>query len=656
MSKPIDKSCSIKFHFFNQDGEKEEEEKIKKYKEIYLNSCCVILGACFEKLYESCLISDFKIEEKENYFFYDGFLEKKDLEKKEIKEKKLEKKDEKKDLEIKEIKEKEEIEKEENLNINDSEISNKSSISSKDFSKIENLMKKLILKKIEFEILEISIEEGLELFKNNKFKIEYIKENFKQENEKKIKIIKFGDFIDINNGLVLFNSSEIKNFKIYESSSCYYKGDLKKESLQRIYCKCFYSKLLLEEWLKFEKDIKNNDHRFIGIKQELWFSHKFSPGMYFLLPKGQLIFNNLVNFIKLEYLKRGYDEVQVPLIYNEELYNISGHCGKYLENMFKIEIDSCCNYLKPMNCPAHCLIFKNKSRSYKDLPLRLSDFSPLHRNEIKGALSGMTRVRKFQQDDSHIFCRFNQIQEEILGVLNFVKFVYEKFNFKMYFFLSTRPINFLGEIKKWDEAEKQLKLALENFGEKFEISEGDGAFYGPKIDILVEDSLKRKHQLATCQLDFVLPERFKLEFVNENSEGEKFERPVMIHKAVLGSLERFMAVLSENLAGKWPFWISPRPIIIIPISEKFKEYANQVKLFLIEKMGLVIDMDFSEKNFNKKIRNAQLQNYNFILIVGQKEMESNSVNIRERDNKIPIGEKSLKELIKFLKKVKKEFK
>jgi len=516
-------------------------------------------------------------------------------------------------------------------------------------------MLKIISKKIQFEFLEISKEEALDLFKGNKFKIELINDDYK-ENEK-IRIYKLGDFIDINNGPLVLNSSQIENyFKIFKSSSVYFKGESLRESLQRIYCSCFISKQLFEDWIIYEKDSKKRDHRVIGVKQELWFSHKFAPGMFFLQPKGQIIYNNLVNFIKIEYLKRGYQEVQTPLIFNEELFKISGHAGKYLENMFKIDIDNCCNYLKPMNCTSHCLIFKNKSRSYKDLPLRIADFGVLHRNEIKGALSGMTRVRKFQQDDSHIFCRFNQIQDEILGVLNFIKFVYEKFNFKMFFFLSTRPDNYLGELKLWDEAEKQLQLALEKFGKPFEISPKDGAFYGPKIDILVEDGLKRKHQLATCQLDFVLPERFNLVYVNENCEGEKFSRPVMIHKAVCGSLERFMAVLSENCLGKWPFWISPRPVIIIPISEKFNEYAEKVKLFIIEKLSLYVDIDFGEKNFNNKIRIAQSQNYNFILIVGKKEMESNSVNIRERDNKIPLGEKSLKDLIKMFKKLKKEFK
>uniref|UniRef100_A0A8C2BAM9 threonine--tRNA ligase n=1 Tax=Cyprinus carpio TaxID=7962 RepID=A0A8C2BAM9_CYPCA len=343
----------------------------------------------------------------------------------------------------------------------------------------------------------------------------------------------------------------------------------------------------------------------------------------------------------IEYRKRGFQEVVTPNIYNSKLWQTSGHWQHYSENMFSFEVEKEIFALKPMNCPGHCLMFDHRPRSWRELPLRLADFGVLHRNELSGALTGLTRVRRFQQDDAHIFCSMDQIESEIKGCLNFLRTVYDVFGFTFKLNLSTRPEKFLGEPELWDQAEKQLENSLNDFGEKWVLNPGDGAFYGPKIDIQIKDAIGRYHQCATIQLDFQLPIRFNL----------TFKRPVIIHRAILGSVERMIAILTENYGGKWPLWLSPRQVMVVPVGPTCDEYAQRVQQEF-HRGGLMTDVDLDPGcTLNKKIRNAQLAQYNFILVVGEKEKSSDTVNVRTRDNKVH-GERSLADCMERLKELK----
>lgn len=334
-----------------------------------------------------------------------------------------------------------------------------------------------------------------------------------------------------------------------------------------------------------------------------------------MLPHGARIYNALVDLIKSEYNVRGFTEVITPNMYNIKLWNQSGHAAKYKENMFCLDVDKEEFALKPMNCPGHCLMFAHKDRSYRELPVRFADFGVLHRNEFSGALSGLTRVRRFQQDDAHIFCRQDQIEKEMEGCFDFLNHIYGIFGFDFHLKLSTRPENFIGEVSVWDNAESMLEKSLNKFAEKkgitWELNPGDGAFYGPKIDIVISDALRRKHQCATIQLDFQLPERFKLDYRSENAATGEVSRPVIIHRAILGSVERMMGILIEHFAGKFPFWLSPRQVSIIPVAAPFIDYAEKIKTELV-KRGIYADADLSDNTLNKKIRNSELAHYNFI--------------------------------------------
>jgi threonyl-tRNA synthetase len=366
------------------------------------------------------------------------------------------------------------------------------------------------------------------------------------------------------------------------------------------------------------------------------------------MPHGARVYNKLCDFIRKQYWKRGYQEVITPNIFNLQLWEISGHAQHYKENMFTFDVENQEFGMKPMNCPGHCLMFGQRLRSYRELPMRVADFGVLHRNELSGALTGLTRVRRFQQDDAHIFCRQDQIKSEVLGALDFMKFVYTVFGMSYKLELSTRPAKALGDIALWDLAEAQLAEALDEFAGpgNWRVNAGDGAFYGPKIDIKVFDALERIHQCATVQLDFQLPIRFNLEYKAASEGEDSFQRPVMVHRAMLGSVERMTAVLTEHWGGKWPLWLSPRQVIIVPIDLKYVDYAYEVQQ-LIHEAGFFVDVDDSTRTLNKKVREAQLAQYNFILVVGEKELEGRSANIRTRENEVK-GTKALPELISWL--------
>ncbi|KAH9709077.1 threonine--tRNA ligase 1 [Citrus sinensis] len=440
------------------------------------------------------------------------------------------------------------------------------------FKSIDSEADKAAKEKQPFERIEVTRDQALEMFSDNNFKVEIIND---LPADKTITVYRCGPLVDLCRGPHIPNTSFVKGFGCLKASSAYWRGNKDRESLQRVYGISYPDKKRLKEYIELLKEAEKYDHRELGKKQELFFNHPLSPGSWFFLPLGTRIYNKLMEFIKKQYWDRGYQEVISPNMYNMKLWETSGHAANYKENMFLIDIEKQEFGLKPMNCPGHCLMFDHKVRSYRELPLRLADFGVLHRNEASGALTGLTRVRRFQQDDAHIFCRESQ-----------------------------RPEKYLGDLATWEKAEAALTEALNEFGKPWQINEGDGAFYGPKIDISVSDALKRKFQCATLQLDFQLPDRFNLGYSAEDEA--KTERPVMIHRAILGSVERMFAILLEHYKGKWPFWLSPRQAIVCPVSEKSQPYALQV-------------------------REAQLAQYNFILVVGEEEAKSGQVSVRVRD-------------------------
>jgi len=382
-------------------------------------------------------------------------------------------------------------------------------------------------------------------------------------------------------------------------------------------------------------------------KQNLVMFHDLSPGSAFWLPHGTRIYNKLIDFIRGHYWNRDFDEIITPNVFNLDLWHQSGHAMHYKENMFVFDVEGKEWAMKPMNCPAHCLMFDSGIRSYRDLPIRYGDFGVLHRNELSGALTGLTRVRRFQQDDGHIFCREDQIEEEVTGALDFMQSVYNTFGMKYKLELSTRPKKALGEKVLWDYAEASLARAMDKFAGKgqWKVNPGDGAFYGPKIDIKVTDAMDRVHQCATIQLDFQLPLRFNLKYTTDSKEeGKQFARPVIVHRAVLGSVERMFAVLCEHFGGKWPLWLSPRQIMIVPVHANWNDYCYEVKAKLrAEKV--YVDVDDSKDTFKKKVRNAQIAQYNFQLVVGEQEVTNGTVNIRTRENKVE-GEMKVDDFVK----------
>ncbi|XP_044521338.1 threonine--tRNA ligase 2, cytoplasmic isoform X2 [Gracilinanus agilis] len=484
-------------------------------------------------------------------------------------------------------------------------------VSSTEFPTLENMCKTIMKEKQPFERLEIKKEILLEMFKYNKFKCRILNEKVDTPTTT---VYRCGPLIDLCRGPHVRHTGKIKAIKIFKNSSTYWEGKADMETLQRVYGISFPDNKMMKTWEKFQEEAKNRDHRKIGKEQELFFFHDLSPGSCFFLPRGAFIYNTLMDFIKEEYHRRNFTEVISPNVYNSKLWETSGHWQHYSENMFSFDIEKETFALKPMNCPGHCLMFAHRPRSWREMPIRLADFGVLHRNELSGTLSGLTRVRRFQQDDAHIFCMMEQIEEEMKGCLEFLQSVYTVFGFSFQLNLSTRPENFLGEIEIWNHAEEQLQNSLKEFGKPWKLNPGDGAFYGPKIDIKIKDAIGRYHQCATIQLDFQLPIRFNLTYVR-------------------------------------PFWLSPCQVMVIPVGPTCEEYALQISKEFFE-AGFMADVDLDQScTLNKKIRNAQLAQYNFILVVGEKEKLNNAVNVRTRDNKVH-GEVSIASAINKLKKLK----
>ncbi|KAF2070642.1 hypothetical protein CYY_008036 [Polysphondylium violaceum] len=523
-------------------------------------------------------------------------------------------------------------------------------VSSDDYKLIQDVVQKIVSEKQPFERLNVARDTALTMFKYNKYKTEIIS---KIPQEETVSLYRCGTLVDLCRGPHVPNTSYVKAFSVIKNSSAYWMGKAENDQLQRIYGIAFPDKKQMEEYEKFMKEAALRDHRNVGKAQELFFFHPYSPGCAFMLPHGSRIYNKLVEFIRDEYQRRGFTEVITPTMFSQQLWEQSGHWAKYSENMFPVSCDNSNYSLKPMNCPGHCLMFAHRQRSYRELPIRFADFGVLHRNELAGALTGLTRVRKFQQDDAHIFCTTEMIEQEINSCLEFMQYVYGVFGFEFSLELSTRPENSLGEAAQWQIAESSLESALNKFGKPWKLNPGDGAFYGPKIDIHITDCLKRSHQCATIQLDFQLPIRFDLEYQSEDANELK-KRPVIIHRAILGSVERMMAILIEHTGGKWPFWLSPRQVNIVTVNKAFNEHAEKVQKTLID-AGFYVDVDGSDKTISNKVRQAQVAQYNYILVVGQEEMEKNTVNVRTRDN-VVRGSVGIEELVNELKNNCKEFK
>ncbi|XP_071751833.1 threonine--tRNA ligase 1, cytoplasmic [Centroberyx gerrardi] len=509
-------------------------------------------------------------------------------------------------------------------------------------SDVEERCKEAAALRLPLSRLELNAEEVRELFQNSKLRLQLVEE---QMNGPTATVYRCGDSIAVCSGPLLPHTGLLKVFKMLQVSPVALANQAESSGVMRLLGVAFPGEKDREEWEREQEEARKRDHRRIGKDQELFFFNDVSPGSCFFLPKGAHIYNTLTDFIKSEYRRRGFTEVVTPTLYSTALWERSGHWEHYSENMFTVTSEGSQTYaLKPMNCPAHCLMFEQRVRSWRELPLRWADFGALHRNELSGALGGLTRVRRFCQDDAHIFCTPEQLEEEIVACLDFVRTVYQVFGFSFHCLLSTRPTPCLGEPELWDTAEQQLERSLQQFGERWELNPGDGAFYGPKIDIQIKDAIGRQHQCATIQLDFQLPIRFDLQYVGPDGQAH---RPVMVHRAVLGSLERMIAILAENFGGKWPLWLSPAQVMVVPVGGDSESYAKQV-VQQFREAGFMADLSEDQgATLNKKIRSAQLAQYNYIFVLGEKECVSGTVSVRSRGGK-QLGRRPVEEVLTSL--------
>ncbi|XP_043115968.1 threonine--tRNA ligase 2, cytoplasmic [Puntigrus tetrazona] len=508
-------------------------------------------------------------------------------------------------------------------------------------SDVERSCKQMAAGKTPIVKLEVTLQDLKEIFQDDAVRLQLAEE---QMTGNTLSVYRCGDTVGVCSGVLLPHTGFLKAFNMLQVSSVTLSGSTEESGILRMIGTAFPGEKEREEWEREQEEARKRDHRRMGKEQELFFFHDVSPGSCFFLPKGAHIYNTLTDFIKGEYRRRGFSEVVTPTLYSTSLWKRSGHWEHYSENMFTVTCEPHTFALKPMNCPAHCVMFEQRPRSWRELPIRWADFGALHRNEHSGALGGLTRVRRFCQDDAHIFCAPEQLEEEITACLDFLRSVYRVFGFSFHCLLSTRPEHFLGEPALWDAAEQQLESSLKLFEEHWELNPGDGAFYGPKIDVQIRDALGRQHQCATIQLDFQLPIRFNLQYVGADGQ---MHRPIMIHRAVLGSLERMIAILAENFGGKWPFWLSPAQVMVLPVGVSSEAYGREVVCRLRE-AGFVADIDNDDGNtLKKKILSAQLERYNYMFVVGEKECVSGTVSVRTRTGK-QLGQKSLQEVMRSL--------
>ncbi|WP_019131656.1 threonine--tRNA ligase [Peptoniphilus obesi] len=520
-------------------------------------------------------------------------------------------------------------------------------LTQEDIPAILKEMKNIVKEGYEVEHIHMPRQEAIDFFKEKKqdYKLELIEELEDEE----ISIYKIGDYYDLCKGPHLDNVKKVKAIELLSIAGAYWRGDEKNKMLQRIYGISFEKKKLLDEYLERLEEAEKRDHRKLGKELDLFTMHEEGPGFPFFHPNGMILRNQLLNWWRDVLNERGYGEILTPIVLNEELWHKSGHWDHYKENMYFTKIDDADYAIKPMNCPGSTIVYSSSPKSYRDLPLRLSEFGQVHRHELSGALHGLFRVRTFTQDDAHVFCLPSQVEEEVFKIIELADYLYSTFGFKYTVELSTRPDDFMGDIETWNQAEEALKKALEDKGMEYTINEGDGAFYGPKIDYHLEDAIGRTWQCGTIQLDFQMPENFDLTYIDEN--GQK-ARPVMLHRALFGSIERFMGILIEHFAGKFPLWLSPVQIEIIPVSEKFIDYAKDLQK-KFKDAGFRVNLDDRAEKVGYKIRQAQLKKINYMLVVGQQEVDSNKLVVRARDGE-EIKDVSVEDFIEKLNKEVKE--
>ncbi|MGM9814369.1 MAG: threonine--tRNA ligase [Candidatus Enteromonas sp.] len=489
-----------------------------------------------------------------------------------------------------------------------------------DFPAIEAEMKKLVKEAIPYRRKEVSQEEALEIFKENPYKVEHIKEL-----EGTISVYEQGDFKDLCRGPHVPNTSYLKHFKLLSLAGAYWRGDSKNKMLTRIYATCYPSEEALKEHLEILERRKANDHRRLGKELGLFMLSDYAPGMPFFLPKGQIVYNQLISYWREIHARYGYDEITTPTMMSRELWETSGHWDHYKDNMYTTKVDEADYAIKPMNCPGAILVYQNAIHSYRELPLRYGELGHVHRHEASGALNGLFRVRAFTQDDAHIMIRRDQIEEEVKNIMKLMDEVYDVFGLTYRIVLSTRPDDYIGEIEFWNQSEAALASACKDSGHDFEINPGDGAFYGPKLDFKLKDSMGRTWQCGTIQLDVNLPHRFGCFYIDEN--GEKVE-PVMLHRVVFGSVERFLGILIENYGGAFPTWLAPTQVALLPVNaEVHGDYAKKVEKELKD-LGVRVLLDDSNEKLGYRLRNAQVNKIPFSLVIGDKEKELGQVTYR----------------------------
>ncbi|MCT4594107.1 MAG: threonine--tRNA ligase [Anaeromicrobium sp.] len=512
-----------------------------------------------------------------------------------------------------------------------------------DLEKIEKEMKKIVSENLQIERFELPREEAIGLMKehNEDYKVELIED---LPEDSIISFYKQGEFVDLCAGPHIQSTKPVKGIKLLSLAGAYWRGDEKNKMLQRIYGTSFPKQKLLDEYIHRLEEAKKRDHRKLGKELDLFSIQPEGPGFPFFHPKGMVLRNILENFWRSEHTKEGYVEIKTPIILNQQLWHTSGHWDHYKENMYTTKIDDQDFAVKPMNCPGGMLVYKTKMRSYRDFPIRMGELGLVHRHELSGALHGLMRVRNFTQDDAHIFMLPEQIESEIKNLIRFIDSVYEVFGFKYHVELSTRPEDSMGSDQEWDLATSSLKKALDSMDIDYIVNEGDGAFYGPKIDFHLEDCIGRTWQCGTIQLDFQMPQRFDLTYVGK--DGEK-HRPVMVHRVIFGSIERFIGILIEHFAGRFPAWLAPVQVKVLPIADKFSDYAKEVVAKMTEE-GIRVELDERNEKIGYKIREAQLEKVPYMIIIGEKEVEGKTISVRSRD-KGELGAQGVEAFIEELK-------
>ena len=495
-------------------------------------------------------------------------------------------------------------------------------ISSDDFGAIEKKMQQIIKANEPFVREVVAIEQAKQIFADQRFKLEHIDDLADEQ----ITIYRHGSFVDLCSGPHIPSAGKIGAIKLMKLAGAYWRADASREQLQRLYGTAFFKKAELDEYLHNLEEAEKRDHRKIGREMDLFMMREEAPGFPFFLPNGMVLKNTLLDYWREIHRKAGYVEISTPMIMNKQLWMTSGHWDHYKDNMYSTVIDDEEYCIKPMNCPGGVLVYASQPRSYRDLPIRAGEIGTVHRHEMRGALHGLFRVRCFNQDDAHLFVRPDQLTDEIVGVVRLIDSVYQQFGFKYHVELSTRPDDSMGSDEDWEAAENGLKTALAELGMDYELNEGDGAFYGPKIDFHLEDSIGRTWQCGTIQLDMNLPERFDLTYTG--ADGEK-HRPVMIHRVVLGSIERFIGVITEHFAGAFPTWLAPVQVKVLAMTDRTHEAAKQIADSL-DKLGIRVETDLRNEKIGFKIREAQMQRIPYMLIIGDKEVENNVVAVRSR--------------------------